>query len=128
LPGCASTGATSPVAGGVPVLAQTPAQIAARVCPALTVTVTNLQGLVGLSDATEAKLSNAHVIVAAACGAGAVVDLASLQTLLNTGIPALADLVRGAGLPNDDKNQLLLGLSVAQVVLAGLVDPLLAAP
>jgi hypothetical protein len=129
LPGCATTAAGTSAAGMPPaIVAQTPTQIAARVCPALTVTVTNLQGLMGLSDSIQAKLDNAHQIVDVACGAGAVVNLTSLRTLMDSGIPALQDLVRGAGLPNDDANQLLLGLSVAQVVLAGLVDPLLAAP
>lgn len=129
LPGCAATAPGAPAAGLAPAPPiQTPAQIAARACPALTVTVTNLQGLIGLSDAAQAQLAKAHQIVDVACGAGAVVDVTSLQALLASGIPALQDLVRNAGLPMDDANQLLIGLSVAQVVLAGLVDPLLVTP
>jgi len=114
-------GTTTPTA----IVATTPAEIAARVCPAATLTIANLQGLLGLSVETQAKLTGTAAIVSGACSVGLSVNTSNLQTLLASGIPALQDLIRTAGLPDVEANTLLLDISVAQVLLQGFVQPVM---
>jgi len=101
-------------AGIPPKNIQTPAQIAAQVCPPVQATLTSLQALTNLSDTAQADLALAVPIVNAACGVGATVDASSLQALERTALPVLSDLVKVAALSPAEQD----GIMAAQIVLS----------
>ena len=94
--------------------AQTPAQIAAQVCPPIQATLASLQALPNLSDTAQANLTLAVPIVNTACGIGATVDMSGLQALERTALPILSDLVKAAPLSPAEQD----GIVAAQLVLS----------
>lgn len=109
LAGCATTGAARP----------TPQQLAAQVCPAAQVTINSLAALEGLTPAARADLARAAPVVAAVCAPGAAVDLSNLRALAITALPAMLRIVDASGLPPDEHDRILLGLTVAKITLDG---------
>lgn len=118
LAGCAATGTPR----------QTPQQLAAQVCPAAQVTISSLAALEGLTPAARVDLAQASPVVAAVCAPGAAVDLSSLRAMASTALPAMQRVVDAAGLPPDDHDRILLGLTVAQITLDGALMAAGAAP
>lgn len=108
LSGCATTGP-----------AQTPAEVAARVCPSVQIALTSLQGLVGLNETLVADMKTAQPIVAAAC-TGATVSAVDLKSLSASAIPTVITIVKASPLSADEQNQILLGLAAAQIIIASL--------
>ncbi len=111
----ALTGCASPPSG----VKLTPQQVAQQVCPAALVTVASLSSLQGFPVTVHDDLVTADVLVHAACNAGATVDLTSLKTLASTALPALLRVVEVAGLDAAEHDRIVLGLTVAQIVLQG---------
>lgn len=68
---------------------QTPAQISAEVCPAVTATVSALKADQALSPTIQADLAKASPVIAGVCTAGQTVDTSSLQAMASTGFPLL---------------------------------------
>lgn len=108
--------------GTIPANQQTPQQIAAQVCPAMQITIANLSTLEGLDAQAKADLVTAQPIVSAVCAAGGTVDAASLQTLSATALPALIKIADAAPLKHELHDQIVLGLTVAQITLAGVLQ------
>ncbi len=111
LTGCATTtpGAPAPSAR----------QVLAQVCPAAQITVASLSVLRGMSSEAHDDLAVALPIVDAVCAAGATVDIASLKALNDTALPALIKIVESAPLEPGVHDQIILGLTIGQIVLAG---------
>jgi hypothetical protein len=110
------TGCAAPVPGAPK---PTPQQVLAQVCRAAQITVASLSGLRGLSAEAHDDLAAALPIVDAVCAAGATVDIASLKALRDTALPALIKIVDTAPLQPGVHDQIVLGLTVGQIVLAG---------
>lgn len=98
---------------------QTPQQIAAQVCPAVQITVANLLVLRGLSTEAHDELATAAPIVDAVCAGTQAVDLASLKRLADTALPALIKIADAAPLQPSVHDQIIMGLTVGQIVLEG---------
>jgi hypothetical protein len=97
--------------------AQTPAEIAAQVCPPLQTTLAGLNALVGLPIDAKVDLATVTPIVAAVCAAGTTVNFASLQTLQKSALPALVNALQASGMAVEQQNALVLDLTVAQLIL-----------
>jgi hypothetical protein len=110
LAGCASAPAGQPL---------TPQQLAAQVCPAAQITVASLSVLRGLSVEAHEALVVVAPIVDAACAAGALDDIANLRALSERGLPALIKIADDSPLAPDVHDQIVLGLTVGQIVLTG---------
>lgn len=108
LTGCAAPGTQRP----------TPQQVLAQVCPAAQITVASLSVLRGLSTQAHDDLAVALPIVDAVCAAGAAVDVDSLKALNDTALPALLKIVDSAPLDPGVHDQIALGLTIGQIVLA----------
>lgn len=96
---------------------ETPAQIAAQVCPPVQTSITALAALNGLPADAIDTLAKAAPIVDAVCGAGATVDFTSLAALNRTALPALIGIVKVSPLSPDEQNRVILDISAAQIVL-----------
>jgi hypothetical protein len=95
---------------------QTPAQIAAQVCPPTTAAITALQGLQGLDATAINDLAKAAPVVDAVCAVGATITITNLQTLAQTGFPALVAIANASPLPAQQKNNVVLGLTATQII------------
>ncbi|HEX7642040.1 MAG TPA: hypothetical protein VF472_07480 [Burkholderiaceae bacterium] len=104
-------------AGVTPRNVQTPAQIAAQVCPPIQATLGALQALPALPGQAQADLALAIPIVDAACGVGALADVPSLQALERTALPILSNVVKAAALSPAEQDRIL----AAQIVLSAAV-------
>lgn len=120
--GCAST-------TGV-VAVQTPAQVAAQVCPPTETAIASLKLLQGMPAQAIANLATAEQIVTTVCTAGATVNVADLQTLATTALPIVLDVVQASPLDPAQQNQIILGVSAAQIVISAVLaaQPVAAAP
>jgi hypothetical protein len=111
--GCATTG-----------IVQTPAQVAAQVCPPTQTAIASLQAVVGLSDDAKAKLAEAAPVVAAVCSAGSSVNVVDLKSLGSTALPAVMAVVNASPLSDQDKTKIGIDLTVAQIVLSSVIAAL----
>ena len=102
-----------------PTGAKTPAQIANQVCPVVQPTLVALQSLVGLAPNVEADLVVANTVVGTVCAVGAQVTAGNLQALVGQAFPALVAAVQSSPLPATQKNQIVLDLSAAQIIVSG---------
>lgn len=102
---------------------QTPAQVAAQVCPPVNSGIDALQSMQASLSATAQKdLTTAEPIVTAVCAAGATVTSTSLRALAKTALPAISTIVQATNLPN--KNDVVLALGIAQGVLNAVIQNL----
>lgn len=97
---------------------KSPAQIAAQVCPPLQATLTSLQGLI-LAPSAMADIALASTAVNTVCALGSTVNLANLQTIVATALPALVTVVKASPLTVAQQNAIILDLSVAQIIISG---------
>ena len=109
---------------GQPARIQTPAQIAAQVCPAAQAAISSLQLVAGLPTDAQEKLASAEPIVAAVCAAGTTVQAIDLKTLAANGLPVILKVVNASALDDDVKTRVGLDLTVAQVVLSSVLASL----
>ncbi|VVE06314.1 hypothetical protein [Pandoraea sputorum] len=100
---------------------QTPAQVAARVCPPVEVAITSLKQVNGMSDAALQALDDAQPIVSAACAAGVTVDTVNLQVLATAGLPAIITVVKASPLSAQDQDRIILGVTTAQILLTAAI-------
>lgn len=100
---------------------QTPAQVAAKVCPSLTTTITALQGLVGMNEEEITFLADAQKIIKPVCEMDlAKVQFSDLKTMVNDAVPKLDYVIKLSPLTDEQKNQSLLVIAAAQIVIANL--------
>jgi len=115
---------TTPVTiNGTP---QTPAQIAAIVCPIVNSDLAALQQLTDISASDKAAIqTKLQPIVTAACAATGTVNISNLQSLATTGYPVAQSLIQNSSLNAADKSNALIALNLLngtlQAVLAA--DP-----
>ncbi len=98
---------------------QTPAQVAANVCPLLTAELDTLStaGLFtgGAADTLNQKVGPA---VDAVCQAGATVTQVNVQTISSAAAPLLIGIVKASSLPADQKTTAILAIGTVK----GLID------
>lgn len=99
---------------------QTPAQVAARVCPAATDTLASLQKLQGLPAQDAATLAKVAPLVDAACAAASVTS-DNIRDLSVQVFPALTDIVSASPLDETDKNAAIFDLGAAQIIVDNVV-------
>ncbi|VVE13275.1 hypothetical protein PCA20602_02749 [Pandoraea capi] len=100
---------------------QTPAQVAARVCPPVQIAITSLGQINGLSDAALRALDDAQPVVSAVCAAGATADAVNLQVLATTGLPAIIAVVKASPLSAQDQDRIIIGVTTAQILLTAAI-------
>ncbi|VVE79442.1 hypothetical protein [Pandoraea sputorum] len=100
---------------------QSPAQVAARVCPPVEVAITSLKQVNGMSDAALKALDDAQPIVSAACAAGVTVDAVNLQVLATAGLPAIITVVKASPLSAQDQDRVIVGVTTAQILLTAAI-------
>lgn len=106
--------------------AQSPQQIAAQLCPSVTIALMSLQSLEGLSAGDTAaldKISNIVTPVCATVAGGGLVAAMDLKTFASTYSPVLVSIVKSSSLATDQKNRILLDLAVAQIAITALPNP-----
>jgi len=96
--------------------AQTPAQIAARVCPPITAGLVSLQAIPQLSASDLAGIAKVSPMVDLVCSSSATVNITNLQTLGNTGFPAVIAVVQSSGLDPDKKQRVIGDIAALQVI------------
>lgn len=105
-------------------------QLTVQVCTALKTDLVLLEGPTGTALLTPSAMTKVTTAIGptitAVCNSGAAVDVSSLQTLNNTVLPALIDVV--AAVPSiPDQPEILAGLTLAQVALMPIVNQAIAA-
>ena len=113
------SGCATPAPGGK---VQTPAEVAAAVCPQINVTLMSL-GALALDPKAMADIAIANEAVKLVCAPGAVVvDFSSLQNVANSSLPLLLGAVKDAGLEVAKQNELVLQLTGANIILNGAIQ------
>lgn len=103
----------------MPIKPESPAQIAAQVCPPLKTTLDSLSLLV-LDPKVTADLMAASVAVNLVCNAGAAVTVVNLADMRAKALPLIIGAIKAGPLTDAQKNTLILDVTIAQVVLQGL--------
>ncbi|HSY30248.1 MAG TPA: hypothetical protein VK832_22225 [Burkholderiaceae bacterium] len=116
LSACTSTGNTTSPA------TQTPAQVAAQICPPIQTALSGLNALTGLPAGAKADLDTVTPLVAGVCATGESVNLASLQSLQQTALPAIINAVKASGMAVEQQNSVILDITAAQVVLTAVMQ------
>lgn len=109
---------------------QSPQQIAAQLCPSVTIALMSLQSLEGISAADTLALDKISSIVTPVCAAvagGGLVAAIDLKTFASTYSPVLVSIVKTSSLSTDQKNRILLDLAVAQIAITALPNPIASA-
>ncbi len=119
LSACTSTGTTNGTAA--PAM-QTPAQVAAQICPPIQTALSGLNALAGLPLGAKADLDAVTPLVTGVCAAGETVNPASLQTLQQTALPAIINAVKASGMAVEQQNSVILDITAAQLVLTAVTQ------
>lgn len=99
---------------------QTPAQIAAQVCPPAQAALAVLQTPGNTLSATaQSDLAKVAPMVAAVCSGAATVSTTSLQSLLSSGMPLLISILQVAGVSTAAPimGDLVLAISVLEAIM-----------
>ncbi|CAN0620581.1 conserved exported protein of unknown function [Burkholderia multivorans] len=98
---------------------QTPAQVAANVCPLLTAELDTLS-TAGLFTGGAADTLNKKITpkVDAVCAKGATVTQVNVQSISGAAVPLLIDLVKASSLSQDDRTTAILAIGTVK----GLID------
>lgn len=104
----------------VPTANQTPAQVAAQVCPQLQAVHDAFVATPGLLTQDEQdKLARAEPIVARVCAAAtAAPSKPDLKAVAAVAVPVLLDVVQASTLPGQTKLQITLGVNIAKSLIA----------
>lgn len=99
---------------------QTPAQVAAQVCPQLQAVHDAFVATPGLLTQEEQdKLASAEPIVARVCAvATATPSKPDLKAIAGIAVPVLLDVVQASTLPGQTKLQITLGVNLAKSLIA----------
>ncbi|HEX7644872.1 MAG TPA: hypothetical protein VF450_26385 [Noviherbaspirillum sp.] len=128
---------TAPTTGGgiAPNLAQTPAQVAAQICPIASAIVTDLSSpLAPLTLGEKAAIAAAGPVISTACALGTSIDLKNYQNLMQAVPQLIAALESSANLSDQAKSNLFLlqvivnAVAAEQAAKAGAVQTVTAAP
>lgn len=108
----------SAIGGCANIQTQTPAQVAAKVCPPLTNTITGMQSLVGLAPVVIKALDDANKVVTPVCSADfSSVAGTDLKTMVKSSVPKLVAVIKMTNLSDDKKNEAILLVEATQVAL-----------
>ena len=101
-----------------PAAIQTPAQVAAQVCPSLQAINTTLAvpGVIGVND--QANLAKVAPVVAKVCTDAQSASAIDVQALASKAVPVLLQLINAAPLAADQKTQFTVGITLVQAALA----------
>lgn len=99
-----------------------PAQVIAQVCPVVQITMASLLVLPGINEIARDDLATAGPIVNEVCAGAETVDLSSVRRLADTALPALIRIANVAPIQQYEHDQIVLSLTVGQVVLAGVLQ------
>jgi hypothetical protein len=102
--------------------AQTPAQVAAQVCPSLqsVVSVLSVPGAIDASDA--ANVAKAAPVIASVCYAPAAATAINLKSLQVDAVPVLLKAIQAApNISSKDKQDATLGIAIAQAAIAPVI-------
>ena len=105
-----------------PAAVQTPAEIAAKVCPPVQAALSGLNALAGLPVDAKANLDAVTPIVAGVCAASATINLSNLQTLQQTALPTIINTVKASGMAVERQNSVILDITTAQIILSAVVE------
>lgn len=102
---------------------QSPAQVAAVLCPATNSAITQIMAFNAAMAPTLPAAANANVviektvkpIVAGTCAAGATITSTSVQALITQGIPAIAGVVAALPLPPTTQAAIQAGFAAAEL-------------
>ena len=97
--------------------AQTPAQIAAQVCPPLQIAVGSFQALAGLPATAQADLQKADKVITDVCAVGASVTVVNINSISTDVVPALLAAVQSSGMTPAQQNKATLGINAVQIIL-----------
>jgi hypothetical protein len=100
----------------------TPAEIAARTCPAIKTTLASLQALNGLSIENQALLAKGDQIVAVMCAPGGIPTRLDLDTIINQGGPLAISIINESNMSDDQKNRAILNVTIIQIIAQGLLQ------
>lgn len=105
--GCATTGTT-----------QTPAQVAATICPALQSEVSLLSASGVFTGGAQATLTNQVVPdVASVCAAGVTVTKVTLQNLVSATIPVIVSAINVSSMSASQKNEAILAVGAFSMAI-----------
>lgn len=105
--GCATTGST-----------QTPAQVAATICPALQSEVSLLSASGVFTGGAQATLVNQVTPdVASVCAAGVTVTSISLQNLVNATLPVIVSAINASPMLAAQKNEAILAIGAFSMAI-----------
>jgi hypothetical protein len=110
------------VAANAPISAQTPAQIAAQVCPPVQTAMTGLNALAGLPEGAQKDLATITPMVAAVCTVGATANIDNLQQLAQTALPAIVNVVKASALSVEEQDAIIVDVTAAQLVLTAVTQ------
>jgi hypothetical protein len=100
----------------------TAAQVAAKVCPSVKITLSNLQTLQGLSDHSVEMLAKGQKLVDVVCTPGSLPTKFDLETLITEGGPFAISLIKDSNLSPADKDQSILNITMIQILAQGLLQ------
>lgn len=105
--GCATTGTT-----------QTPAQVAATICPALQSEVSLLSASGVFTGGAQATLTNQVTPdIASVCAAGATVTTVTMQTLVNATLPVIVTAINASSMTSAQKNEAILAVGAFSMAI-----------
>ena len=122
LAACVTPTATIAPASGtgpatLPTLQQSPAQIAAQVCPPVQTALNGLNALVGLPAGAQADLKAITPIVDGVCAVGVTVNTTNLQQLAQDALPTIVSIVKASAMSAEQQNSVILDITAAQLIL-----------
>jgi hypothetical protein len=100
----------------------TPAEIAARTCPAIKTTLTSLQALNGISAENRALLAKGDQIVTVMCAPGGIPTKLDLETIINQGGPLAISIINGSSMSPEAKDRAILNVTMIQIMAQGLLQ------
>jgi hypothetical protein len=119
---CTTTG--QPLVNLPPLKIIPPAQLAAQVCPVLHADLPLLQVPGILDPNLEAQLAVAVPMIEVACANAASIKVVDLQTFVNQGVPFLLKIVQASNLPKEQKQLLVINITIANSLIAPIVQSL----
>lgn len=104
---CQTTGSTK----------MTPAEITAKICPALEATISVLQYSPAITEGAKEEIARGAPLVHSLCAPGAVADVVGLADLADRTLPMLMRAVSESTMNDKDKQNILLSIALLQIAV-----------
>lgn len=95
----------------------TPAEITAKICPALEATVSVLQYSPAITEGAKEEIARGAPLVHSLCAPGAVADVTGLADLADRTLPMLMKAVADSTMDDKDKQNMLLAIALLQIAV-----------